>query len=375
MSQPNATEKRPPLTTMQKRVVGVVVAITGLLGVASFGSSYQAVSNWAGGHNFTWPWGTMLPLILDGAVVASLTGAVLATSLNIHRWWMHLLSLLLASPTVYLNWQAGTAVGHAMQDRSGSIAHAAVACVYIVFAELGQWALRTWMRKEGILPHDVIRGLRWIVAPVQTSRIKIRMIKWEIPKYSEALEAEKERLRAVATARRLFGRRWRSKIGVDVRLKLSLGEVTAEHITALASRLATERRDTAAGTPVGTADPGQPQDTGTPDAPPSRDTGHDGAGHVPPGTRDTPRKPSRDRRPAAPKSPADPSDDATVTPAEDAALVALDTEMRKLGRTVSSRSIYDAKDRLGIGDTSKRRSEFLAAYFKSLDSLKSAGDS
>jgi hypothetical protein len=358
------TAPRPPLTPAQKRVIKVVVTIIGALGLASFGQAFTAVSGWAYRNGFIYPWADMLPLILDGAVVASLIGAVLFTSLNMHRWWMHFVSAGLAFPTIYLNWNAGS-------TQSSSVAHAAVAAVYIVFAEIGQWALRSWMRREGILPHDVIRGSRWLVAPVQTCRIKMRMIKWEISSYAEALDAEKQRLRAVATARREFGRRWRTKIGGDVRLGLSLGEITAEDIKALTSRLATERRDTGAGT----ADPGQARDTGTPPAPPSRGTTQDSAGHAARDSRDTPRKPSRDKRPAVPKAPADPTDDATVTAAEDAALVTLDTEMRKLGRTVSSRSIYDAKDRLDIGDTTKRRSEFLAAYFKSLDSLDSASDS
>jgi hypothetical protein len=248
MSAPRNATPRPPLTPAQKRVIKLVVAIIGVLGLASFGQAYSAVSGWAGAHGFHRPWSTTLPLILDGAVVASLMGAVLFTSLNMHRWWMHLVSLGLAFPTIYLNWSAG-------DTRTSSLAHAAVASVYIVFAEIGQWALRSWMRREGILPHDVIRGSRWLVAPVQTSRIKMRMIKWEISSYAEALDAEKKRLRAVATARRLFGRRWRSKIGGDVRLGLSLGEVDDAYIKALAFRLAAERGTRNAPPAVPTAAP------------------------------------------------------------------------------------------------------------------------
>lgn len=242
MAAPHTTP-RPPLTPAQKNVVYLVVTIIGALGAASFGSAYNAVSTWAAANGFHHPWSTLLPLVLDGAVVASLIGGVLFTSLGMHRWWMHLVSAGLAFPTVYLNWHAG-------DTKTSSIAHAAVAAVYIVFAEIGQWALRSWMRREGLLPRDVIRGSRWLVSPVQTFRIWMRMIKWEITSYAEALEAEKQRLRAVATARRLFGRRWRSKIGGDVRLSLSLGEATAEDIREHAERLAAERATRNAPRPV-----------------------------------------------------------------------------------------------------------------------------
>jgi hypothetical protein len=231
----------------------------------------------------------MLPLILDGAVVASLIGAVLFTSLNMHRWWMHLVSVGLAFPTIYLNWNAGG-------TQSSSVAHAAVASVYIVFAEIGQWALRSWMRREGILPHDVIRGSRWLVAPVQTSRIKMRMIKWEISSYAEALDAEKQRLRAVATARRLFGRRWRSRIGGDVRLGLSLGEVDADHIKALAFRLAAERGTPSVPPTVPQSVPTVPQNV----PPVAEHAERNDTERVP--SKRAERKPERSAKPSTPRS-------------------------------------------------------------------------
>ena len=200
-------------------VIGIMAALIALGGMLL---SFRAVSAEmvpAFGSRFAW----LVPIVVDLTVFVfsgvDLVLARLDMSHPLARWTVYGAT----AGTVWLNYSAGG-------DAAGRTAHVLMPSIWVVFIELMRHVVRRQANLATGTHREPIPAARWIVSPWPTLKLWRRMILWRQHSYRDALDMERTRLGALATARDLYGPGWRKHVGPLMRLQISLGEIDAAAI-------------------------------------------------------------------------------------------------------------------------------------------------
>jgi hypothetical protein len=197
-------------------VIGVMAALIALGGMVL---SFRAVSvEMVPAFGNRWAW--LVPIVVDLTVfVFSGVDLVLARLDMGHplaRWTVYGATF----GTVWLNYSAGGSA-------AGRVAHVLMPSIWVVFVELMRHVVRRQVNLSTASHREPIPAARWLLSPWPTLKLWRRMVLWRIHSYPRALDQEKMRLGAVATAREMYGRFWRMRISPLIRLQINLGEVGA----------------------------------------------------------------------------------------------------------------------------------------------------
>ena len=197
-------------------VIGVMAALIALGGMVL---SFRAVSvEMVPAFGQRWAW--LVPIVVDLTVfVFSGVDLVLARLDMGHplaRWTVYGAT----GGTVWLNYSAGGTA-------AGRVAHVLMPSIWVVFVELMRHVVRRQVNLSTASHREPIPAARWFLSPWPTLKLWRRMVLWRINSYPRALDQEKMRLGAIATAREMYGRFWRFRISPLTRLQINLGEVGA----------------------------------------------------------------------------------------------------------------------------------------------------
>jgi hypothetical protein len=195
------------------------LALAGGLTVAGVGDymSFRNLMKYAARHDFNPGWG--LPVGLDAGIPALL----LLDSLRPSRF-LRMAAWALSAGTVVAN--AAVTPDQSWVARG---LHGIMPALAIVWYE----AIRRLNRAEADeAAMDRVRFLRYVVSPVRTVRLRVRMIRWEVTSYAEALHLESAILFARAVLVSEYGQRdWRGTrkaVPVILRHQLDTGQLPAE---------------------------------------------------------------------------------------------------------------------------------------------------
>jgi hypothetical protein len=197
-------------------VIGIMAALIALGGMVL---SFRAVSvEMVPAFGARWAW--LVPIVVDLTVfVFSGVDLVLARLDMGHplaRWTVYGATF----GTVWLNYSAGGSA-------AGRVAHVLMPSIWVVFVELMRHVVRRQVNLSTASHREPIPAARWLLSPWPTLKLWRRMVLWRINSYPRALDQEKMRLGAIATAREMYGRFWRVRISPLTRLQINLGEVGA----------------------------------------------------------------------------------------------------------------------------------------------------
>jgi hypothetical protein len=200
-------------------VIGIMAALIALGGMVL---SFRAVSaEMVPAFGARWAW--LVPIVVDLTVfVFSGVDLVLARLDMGHplaRWTVYGAT----GGTVWLNYSAGG-------TPAGRVAHVLMPAIWVVFVELMRHVVRRQTNLSIGGHRESIPAARWFLSPWPTLKLWRRMVLWRVNSYPRALDQEKMRLGAVATAREMHGRLWRYKISPLTRLQINLGELGAHDL-------------------------------------------------------------------------------------------------------------------------------------------------
>lgn len=200
-------------------VIGIMAALIALGGMVL---SFRAVSaEMVPAFGARWAW--LVPIVVDLTVfVFSGVDLVLARLDMGHplaRWTVYGAT----GGTVWLNYSAGG-------TPAGRVAHVLMPAIWVVFVELMRHVVRRQTNLATGGHREAIPAARWFLSPWPTLKLWRRMVLWRVNSYPRALDQEKMRLGAVATAREMHGRLWRYKISPLTRLQINLGELGARDL-------------------------------------------------------------------------------------------------------------------------------------------------
>src|SRR5579884_2105188 len=235
-------------------VIGIMAALIALGGMTLSFRAVRAEMIPAFGA-----WALLVPIVVDLAVfVFSGVDLVLSRLDMAHplaRWTVYGAT----GGTVWLNYSAGGSA-------AGRVAHVLMPAIWVVFVELMRHVVRRQVNLATGNRRQPIPAARWLLSPWPTLKLWRRMVLWRINSYPRALDQEKRRLGAVATAREVHGRQWRYRISPLTRLQINLGEIGPAAL----------RTDPARGPAVsGPSDPASDSRTLTDGPPASRTPGAD----------------------------------------------------------------------------------------------------
>ena len=197
-------------------IIGIMAALIALGGMIL---SFRAVSaEMVPAFGARWAW--LVPIVVDLTVFVfsgvDLVLARLDMSHPLARWTVYGAT----GGTVWLNYAAGGSA-------AGRVAHVLMPSIWVVFVELMRHVVRRQVNLSTASHREPIPAARWFLSPWPTLKLWRRMVLWRINSYPRALDQEKMRLGAVATAREMYGRFWRFRISPLTRLQINLGEVGA----------------------------------------------------------------------------------------------------------------------------------------------------
>jgi hypothetical protein len=215
-SEHGQVEPLGPGWTTVTIIIGIMAALIALGGMVL---SFRAVSTeMVPAFGARWAW--LVPIVVDLTVfVFSGVDLVLARLDMGHplaRWTVYGAT----AGTVWLNYSAGGTA-------AGRVAHVLMPSIWVVFVELMRHVVRRQVNLATASHREPIPAARWLLSPWPTLKLWRRMVLWRINSYPRALDQEKMRLGAIATARELHGRFWRFRISPLTRLQINLGEVGA----------------------------------------------------------------------------------------------------------------------------------------------------
>ncbi|MFD5041980.1 DUF2637 domain-containing protein [Streptomyces sp. NPDC058377] len=206
---------RPILTTLQRRLVGVVVALTiGLAGIG-FAGSYAAVRRLAEEKGLG-QFALVFPLGLDAGIVVLLALDLLLAWMRIPFPLLRQTAWLLTAATIAFN------ASSAWPDPVGTGMHAVTPVLFVISVEAGRHAVGRIADITADRDMDTIRLARWLLAPIPTFRLWRRMKLWELRSYEQVIQLEQDRLVYRAQLQADYGRRWRWRAPVEMRLQLRL---------------------------------------------------------------------------------------------------------------------------------------------------------
>lgn len=203
----------------------LALAVTGMLAVGAYGLviSYWTVRELA--ERLHMPLPHIFPVGIEGGMIAVLAIDIVLTWIGRPIGWLRQVARALSATAIGINAYAGWEYGIA-----AVVMHALAPAILIVGVE----ALRHHLLVVLQVPEEkepIPRG-RWALAPLSTLAMWRRMVLWQQPRYSDALDTHLDRHEAIAELRRAFGWRWKRAIPAGLAYRLSVGvrleESTAE---------------------------------------------------------------------------------------------------------------------------------------------------
>ena len=212
---------RTPLTPGQQYALALAVA--GILAVGVYGLviSYWTVRELAVKLHMPLP--HIFPIGIEGGMIAVLAIDIVLTWTGRPIGWLRQVARMLSGTAIGINAYAGMEYGPA-----AVIMHALAPAILIVGVE----ALRHPLRAVLQVPEErepIPRG-RWLLAPLSTVAMWRRMVLWQQPRYSQALDTHLDRHEAIVELRRAFGRRWKRRVPAGLAYRLSVGVRLSESV-------------------------------------------------------------------------------------------------------------------------------------------------
>ncbi|WP_198662436.1 DUF2637 domain-containing protein [Nocardiopsis sp. TNDT3] len=228
-----STPQKAPLGDGQKFALGL--AVTGMLAVGAYGLviSYWTVRELAVKLHMPLP--HIFPVGIEGGMIAVLAIDIVLTWIGRPIGWLRQVARALSATAISINAYAGMEYGAA-----AVVMHALAPAILIVGVE----ALRHHLLVVLQVPEErepIPRG-RWLLAPLSSAAMGRRMVLWQQPRYTDALDTHLDRHEAIAELKRAFGWRWKKHIPAGLAYRLSVGvrldESTAEVRALLAAHYA-----------------------------------------------------------------------------------------------------------------------------------------
>lgn len=333
-SQPEATQERKPRDWKRWKIATVacfiILIALGLAGYAA-AASYESVSHLAASKNV--PLSTYTPAGIDGGLFGVIVIDIALTWAGQPLGWLRLMARLFAAGTIAANASAG------WPDAAGVGLRIAAPALFVVLTEVARAVLLRRNRDQGVREEGIPLA-RWLIAPAQTFAMWRRMMLWRVRDYSEAVELDLSRRRAiVALNSRYAPGDWRKAAPADlvwmlrngVRMTEALGLVDALTAQEVAHATAHETAPSDGPAVAPPAGPSTAHQDGPPVAPDGSPSAAPGMDHAP--------APARTQQPAPPVAPRRPSKVSREPDAERAR-----TEYRKSlrkGEPLSDRALAD----------------------------------
>lgn len=210
---------------------GLGLAVSGMLAVGAYGLviSYWTVRELAVKLHMPLP--HIFPVGIEGGMIAVLAIDIVLTWIGRPIAWLRQVARALSITAISINAYAGAEYGIA-----AVVMHALAPAILIVGVE----ALRHHLLAVLQVPEErepIPRG-RWALAPLSTIAMWRRMILWQQPKYSDALDVHLDRHEAIAELRRAFGWRWQRHIPAGLAYRLKQGVRLEESVAEVRALLA-----------------------------------------------------------------------------------------------------------------------------------------
>lgn len=246
MAAAPSTKERRPLSRGEKWIIALV-GVPIIVGLAAFGfaMSFQTIMEYTHAQGLPpspfsvpageepeigdyWVW----PLFADVFVALLLFLDWLFTRLGRDGKLFRLAAFVASGYVVMLNISA-----HAEADGPARFLQAMAPVVWVVAVEAVRLLVADRVRTESGSAMDRVRVVRWVMFPVETARIRRRMVRWEITNYSAALARESAILTARSVARaeldRLGMGRSLRRLPDDVKRQLRTGLLPAKVSTSV----------------------------------------------------------------------------------------------------------------------------------------------
>ena len=210
---------------------GLGLAVSGMLAVGAYGLviSYWTVRELA--EKLRMPLPHIFPVGIEGGMIAVLAIDIVLTWIGRPIGWLRQVARALSVTAISINAYAGMEYGIA-----AVVMHALAPAILIVGVE----ALRHHLLVVLQVPEEkepIPRG-RWLLAPFSSAAMGRRMILWQQPKYSDALDTHLDRHEAIAELRRAFGWRWPRHIPAGLAYRLKQGVRLEESVAEVRALLA-----------------------------------------------------------------------------------------------------------------------------------------
>ena len=203
-----------------------------LLGIAGIGFavSFQTVAGLARAQHMP-GWPVLYPLLIDLGILGFIVEARKALADGRSDLIPRLLAWLFSAFTVYVN-----AHGSPARDWLGITLHVAAPAMWVAFLELTRWRQ---LRRRRLERGDPIPRARWVLAPWPTWKMYRRMVLWDVPSYSRAVDMEISRRHAIARLSAHYrGKDWQQAAPGDLVWMLCNGVRLEEAIAQVAHLLA-----------------------------------------------------------------------------------------------------------------------------------------
>ncbi|MFC9941292.1 DUF2637 domain-containing protein [Nocardiopsis alba] len=218
-----------PLSEGQRVALGL--AVMGMLAVGAYGLviSYWTVRELA--EKLSMPLPHIFPIGIEGGMIAVLAIDIVLTWIGRPIGWLRQVARALSATAIGINAYAGMEYGPA-----AVIMHALAPAILIVGVEALRHHLLAVLKAP--TEREPIPWGRWLLALPSTIAMRRRMILWQQPKYSEALDTHLDRHEAIAELKRAFGWRWKKHIPAGLAYRLSVGVRLAESTAEVRALLA-----------------------------------------------------------------------------------------------------------------------------------------
>lgn len=220
---------RPPLTTLQRRLIAAVAAGAAAIAAIGFVGSYAAVAKLAKAKQFG-AFAVIFPIGIDAGILVLLALDLLLTWLRMPLAMLRHTAWLLTTATIAFNAAA------AWPDPIGTGMHAVIPILFVVVVEAARHAIGRTADITAGRHMESVRMVRWFLDPVSTFLLWRRMKLWELRSYEAVIALERQRLVERARLRARYGWRWRWKAPVEAVMALRLtryGRKLDEPITAV----------------------------------------------------------------------------------------------------------------------------------------------
>ncbi len=232
------------LSTGQRAAVALAVA--GMVAVGAYGLVISYVTVAALAVDLAMPLPAVFPLGIEGGLVAVLAMDLVLTWVGRPIGWLRQVARLFSAAAIGINVAAGWEHG-----LLAMVMHALAPIILITGVEALRTHLLRLVAEDDPHRREPIPRPRWLLAPRSTLALWRRMVLWQVPRYSQALDTDLDRREIVHALAREFGRGWARHVPADLAYRLKVGVRLGEAIerarTILAERHPTEADPVALG--------------------------------------------------------------------------------------------------------------------------------